>query len=352
LWAGLTSDYFSVLSGVKQGGVISPILFCIYIDDLLLRLSLAGAGCYIGFNFVGACAYADDITLLAPSPTAMRILLASCDEYASEYDIVFNAEKSKFLVMATRSGRMCYNYMASCAFYIGGDRIQNVSQFTHLGHIITSSFQDCEDIKSRRNGFVSQVNSLLCFFAKLDILVKLRLFKSYCSSLYGCELWSLNDAAVEDFCIAWRKALRRICNLHYKAHSYLLPIISDTLPICDELYKRSVRFITSCLLSPNYLVRFVSWHSVVFSKFDSPLGSNAWFCSRRYNFDINSLVLNLSDIQNNFFKLWYQASVTNTELSDARCLLELLLIRSGYMSLPDEFTKSDIDAYITAITTT
>jgi len=39
LWAGLTSDYFAALNGVKQGGVISPILFRIYIDDLLTRLS-------------------------------------------------------------------------------------------------------------------------------------------------------------------------------------------------------------------------------------------------------------------------------------------------------------------------
>ena len=38
LWAGLASDYFTASNGVKQGAVISPILFCIYIDDLLNRL--------------------------------------------------------------------------------------------------------------------------------------------------------------------------------------------------------------------------------------------------------------------------------------------------------------------------
>jgi len=38
-WAGVTSDYFNALNGVKQGGVISTILFCIYIDDLLVSLS-------------------------------------------------------------------------------------------------------------------------------------------------------------------------------------------------------------------------------------------------------------------------------------------------------------------------
>ena len=35
LWAGISSTYFQALNDVKQGGVISPILFCIYIDDSL-----------------------------------------------------------------------------------------------------------------------------------------------------------------------------------------------------------------------------------------------------------------------------------------------------------------------------
>jgi hypothetical protein len=72
-WAGITSDYFSAFNGVKQGGVISPVLFCIYIDDLLISLSLSGFGCFIGSAFTGALAYADDIVLISPSPYAMRI---------------------------------------------------------------------------------------------------------------------------------------------------------------------------------------------------------------------------------------------------------------------------------------
>jgi len=79
--------------------VISPILFCIFIDDLLTRLSSSGVGCYVGLDFAGALFYADDIVILAPTPTAMRQLLAICDSYASEFDIIFNADKSKFLVL-------------------------------------------------------------------------------------------------------------------------------------------------------------------------------------------------------------------------------------------------------------
>jgi hypothetical protein len=57
----------------------------VYIDGLLMALSNAGVGCYIGNNFVGALAYADDIVLLAPSASALRRMLAIYENYANEY---------------------------------------------------------------------------------------------------------------------------------------------------------------------------------------------------------------------------------------------------------------------------
>jgi len=65
------SVYFFKVNGVKQGGVLSPVSFRLYIDDLLLLLSRSGVGCFIGNNFVGALAYADDIVLAAPTASAL-----------------------------------------------------------------------------------------------------------------------------------------------------------------------------------------------------------------------------------------------------------------------------------------
>ena len=81
-WGGALSDYFSAVNGVKQGAVLSPVLFCIYVDDLLILLSKAGVGCFMGPNFAGALAYADDIVLIAPTPTALCKLLSICENYA------------------------------------------------------------------------------------------------------------------------------------------------------------------------------------------------------------------------------------------------------------------------------
>ena len=140
-------------------------------DDLLLSLSRSGVGCYIGLSFVGAIAYADDIVLISPTPFAMRKLLSICDSFALEFDILFNAAKSKFLVILANKWRSLCTSMNECNFNIGGNPIENVTSYPHLGHVINSSFNDNDDIKHRRQQFIGQSNNVFCFFAKLDLCV-------------------------------------------------------------------------------------------------------------------------------------------------------------------------------------
>ena len=63
-WGNTVSDSFTCANGVKQGGVLSPILFCIYMDELLIRLSKAGIGCHVGNSFFGALCHHHEILCL------------------------------------------------------------------------------------------------------------------------------------------------------------------------------------------------------------------------------------------------------------------------------------------------
>ena len=85
------SSSFGVSNGVRQGVVLSPVLFTVYLDELLHRLSSLGVGCHFGGQFVGGIAYADDVTLLAPSPSALRTLLKEAQLFAAEFKLTFNA---------------------------------------------------------------------------------------------------------------------------------------------------------------------------------------------------------------------------------------------------------------------
>jgi len=124
------SKHFVGMNGVKQSAVLSPILFCVYFDSLLTKLTNAGYGCHIGHMFSGVLAYADDDVLLAPSG-AMRNMLLLCDDFANEFSVKFNASKSKCIVVQPRSSHLSTVILG---FNIDGNRIEIVDQWLHLAY--------------------------------------------------------------------------------------------------------------------------------------------------------------------------------------------------------------------------
>ena len=90
-----SSTDFSVSNGVKQGAVISPILFSSYMDALFDRLKRIAIGCHVGPVYAGAFGYADVVALVAPSLYSLRCMVATYEEFANEYQIDFNPTKSK-----------------------------------------------------------------------------------------------------------------------------------------------------------------------------------------------------------------------------------------------------------------
>ena len=72
---GHLSESFKVSCGVQQSSILSPILFTLYLDDILIELSYTNVGgCCWDDSFVGVLAYADDITLLVSTP-ALRLFV-------------------------------------------------------------------------------------------------------------------------------------------------------------------------------------------------------------------------------------------------------------------------------------
>jgi hypothetical protein len=127
LWNDIYSECFGVSNGVKQGGIISPILFSIYFDEVLCRLQSAGVGCYIGQFFVCALAYADDLTLVAPTVSAMRRELAICERFADEFHVTFNVENTKCVMSASRNS-YCRSGAPNPMFKIANKVIENIQQ--------------------------------------------------------------------------------------------------------------------------------------------------------------------------------------------------------------------------------
>ena len=96
-WRNAVSDTFSVVSGVRQGGVLSAKFWAVYMDELILKLRRSGMGCHITEFFIACILYADDVCLLTPSRKAMQHLLNICSEYALSWCIKYNERKSKLM---------------------------------------------------------------------------------------------------------------------------------------------------------------------------------------------------------------------------------------------------------------
>jgi len=65
-----------------------------------------------------------------------------------------------------------------------------------LGHVISCNLKNL-DTEHCQNKLVAQVNSVLCNFVSVDAIIKMKLLKNYCLSLYGCELWDLCHTGIE-----------------------------------------------------------------------------------------------------------------------------------------------------------
>ncbi len=86
-------------NGVPHGGILSPWLFNIYIDDLSISLSNANAGCKFGGMSVNHFSYADDMAILSPSASGLQKLLNICASYAIKHDIIYNVKKTQCMVV-------------------------------------------------------------------------------------------------------------------------------------------------------------------------------------------------------------------------------------------------------------
>ncbi|MCG8430991.1 MAG: reverse transcriptase family protein, partial [Candidatus Omnitrophica bacterium] len=249
-WIDFHSDFFIVTNGVKQGGILSPALFSVYIDVLLLRLKRSGFGCYIGDNFVGAFSYADDIIILCPTKFSLRIQLNVATVFSHEYQIIFNPTKCQLLFYRPDNTVVQVEVVFQ-------DIVRSQPTAVHLGHLIGPGGQDY-DFQRIISDFNRRVNVLISKFYFCWLETKVKLFHTYCMSLYGSVLWDLSDRNVNLFYTAWRKAIRKFLGLHPMTHSVLLQLIIDSWSPDLVIEKRLLQFLCKVNRSKNNYVNLCS----------------------------------------------------------------------------------------------
>ena len=96
---------FSMVCDVRQGGVLSPVLFLVYVDNIIERLNDSNLGCFIDDLYLGCIMYADDLILISASVSILQQMTFICENEAEYIDMKFNTSKS----MVIRFGKRCKN---------------------------------------------------------------------------------------------------------------------------------------------------------------------------------------------------------------------------------------------------
>ena len=211
-----TSAPFPITTGVRQGCILSPLLFAVYLDALL-RSSLEGEeGCRrLGLQWdyardtlanvfkqtlhlraetgqrllrrvVFMLLYADDMVLWAASPAALQQLVDIITRRLAAGGLILSAEKS--MVMVTGGGTP-----QPVRITMDGVDLKTVDKFKYLGTYILASGSDAEDVRCRVGKAWSMFHDLHQTLLPSDVNLKLRTQVLYTSVLavllHGCEHW-------------------------------------------------------------------------------------------------------------------------------------------------------------------
>ena len=251
-WGNLLSDSFHVSNGVRQGGILSAYLFNVYIDDLSSRLNKLSIGCVLGDFLINHLMYADDLVLISPSTRGLFKLIAECQRYGIEFDILYNPMKSA--VMFFKPASMLNIRMPN--FKISNENIKVVHEYTYLGHILTDTLSDDLDILRQRRKLFAQGNSIRRKFYMCSLDVKLTLFRSYCATLYTAHLWvNFTRTTMNSLYIAYHNMLKLLIGVSKREHTRPICVNLD-VPYCPALIRKLVyRFMGRLVQSDNYLIK-------------------------------------------------------------------------------------------------
>ena len=188
---GGLSQPFMVKRGVRQGDILSPLLFNIYINDIIEEFQQEECDPPIIMNDkVGCLLYADDLMVLSTTPNGLQTGLDKLSEYCKKWKLEINVSKSK---------TMCFpesKRVDPPCFTANGTQLEMVKQYCYLGIEITSSgsFKTAEQSMSyKAEKALFKLKSLL-WGSRITPVVGLRLFDQLIKPIatYGCEIWGID----------------------------------------------------------------------------------------------------------------------------------------------------------------
>ena len=244
-WGSAMSKSFGTSNGTRQGSVLSPYLFNVYIDELSDRLKSTGIGCYMNNVYFNHLFYADDSVLIAPSPRALQLLIDTCCQFSLDFHLKYNLKKTKYVYVTSllRKDLVCP------PFFFNGYQINSVFNQPYLGYYINSEMCDDDAVNDVIKSMYIRGNMLARKFSNCSDNVKIKLFQSYCSNFYCSTLWSNdNPDLIQRVKVCHNNILRSCIATKFK-DSISSHFVYRNIPNFDVLRRKSIWNLYYSLLS-------------------------------------------------------------------------------------------------------
>src|SRR6266516_1762439 len=186
--AGEDSDPGIIGHGVRQGCPISPMLFSIYAEVMMMEaLEDMNEGVKVGGQLVSDVRFADDQGMVASTESGLQSQMNKLSDTAKNYGMKINAQKTKTMVVSWEGGGVVN-------ITVDGRKIEQVKSFKYLGSVITEDGRSHSDVKIRIVMAKDAFNKRKELLTKgLSMKLKKRMIKVlvWPVVLYGCETWTL-----------------------------------------------------------------------------------------------------------------------------------------------------------------
>lgn len=195
---GEMSEVFKTTIGVKQGGPLSPRLFAIYVEDLIIELENCTFGTTLDTTKTGVLMFADDLIVLSDSKDNLQKMLKIIEMYCLKNEIKINAKKTQYI----RFGNFdCAN--ESLSITLDGHKIKKVEKIEYLGVWLDSKLKSHTQIDEKKVSINNAFNALRkvgIADKETSVNVKTFLYKVYCRPvlLYGIENLTLQKKDVKN----------------------------------------------------------------------------------------------------------------------------------------------------------
>ena len=253
-WGSVVSKFFMVSNGVRQGGILSPALFNVYMDDLSTKMLSSKIGCNLNGVLFNHFLYADDSVICAPSPSALQKLIDLCESFAANNCIVYNVKKTKIMCFKPKSLQKLHVPVFSLSY----KNIRLVNKEKYLGLELSDDLKDDQDLMRQLRCIYSYGNMITKKFKCCSDDIKIKLFKTYCCNFYGSHLWCNYKASTYNkIKVAFNNVFRSLMSVS-RGTSISAIYVANNIDAFPVILRKSVfRFRTRLLCSSNCLINTV-----------------------------------------------------------------------------------------------